>query len=170
MAGVGTTTWPGVGPIDPLLVVSKSVQTRSDPVNGAVNPKAIPGGVLRYSITVTNQAGEADADTVVITDLLPVETVLFVSDINGPGSGPVLFQDGTPVSGLSYTFISLSSTTDDVDFSADGGVSYTYVPVPDADGFDANVTHLRVTPKGTFNASDGINHPEFTIEFDVKVR
>ncbi len=54
-----------------------------------------------------------------------------------------------------------------MDFSDDGGLSYSYVPVP---SFDANVTHLRVTPKGTFNESDGINHPEFTIEFDVEVR
>ncbi len=146
----------------PKLVVSKSAQTLS--------PYAIPGAVVRYSVTVTNEGkGKPDPDTVVITDLLPAETTLFVGDINGPGSGPVSFQDGTPSSGLSYTFISLSSTTDDVDFSDDGGVSYTYVPVPDADGFDANVTHLRVTPKGTFNASDGINHPEFTVEFDVKV-
>jgi CSLREA domain-containing protein len=155
----------------PDIIMVKSVQTFSDPYNGETNPKAIPGAAMLYTVAATNQgAGTADTDTVLITDPISTNTALFVGDINGSGSGPVLFTDGATASGLSYTFTSLNSTTDDVDFSNDGGTTYTYVPVPDADGFDANVTHMRVTPKGTFNAASGGDIPSFEVKFKVKVK
>ena len=160
-------------PVLPDIIMVKSVQTFSDPVNNETNPKAIPGAVMLYTIAVTNQGvAAADAGTVVITDPIPANTALFVGDIDGAGSGPVLFTDGTPPhdSGLSYTFISLDSTTDDVDFSNDGGSTYTYVPVPDGDGFDTNVTHLRINPKGTFKAASGGDIPTFDIKFKVRVK
>ncbi|MBW1788482.1 MAG: DUF2341 domain-containing protein [Deltaproteobacteria bacterium] len=161
-------------PLLPDIIFLKSVQTFSDPFNGESNPKAIPGGVMLYTITATNQGdGATDADTVFITDPIPANTVLFVGDIDGPGpaTGPVLFTDGTPPndSGLSYTFTSLDSLTDDVAFSNDGGGTYTYVPVPDAEGFDTNVTHMRITPKGTFNAASGGDIPTFEVKFKVRV-
>ena len=156
------------------IIVVKSFQTFSDPYNGETNPKAIPGGVMLYTIIATNQgAGATDANTVVLTDPIPANTALFVGDIDGPGpaTGPVLFTDGTPPddSGLSYTFTSLDSLTDDVAFSNDGGTTYTYIPVPDADGFDTNVTHLRINPKGTFNAASGGDIPTFEVKFKVRV-
>ena len=52
------------------LTVSKTSSVVSDPVNGATNPKAIPGAVMRYCILVTN-SGPAAAATVSITDTLP---------------------------------------------------------------------------------------------------
>jgi hypothetical protein len=129
---------------------------------------------MLYTIIATNQgAGATDANTVVLTDPIPANTALFVGDIDGPGpaTGPVLFTDGTPPddSGLSYTFTSLDSLTDDVAFSNDGGTTYTYIPVPDADGFDTNVTHLRINPKGTFNAASGGDIPTFEVKFKVRV-
>ena len=161
-------------PLLPDIIFLKSVQTFSDPFNGESNPKAIPGGVMLYTITATNQGdGATDTDTVFITDPIPANTALFVGDIDGPGpaAGPVLFTDGTPPndSGLSYTFTSLDSLTDDLAFSNDDGSTYTYVPVPDAEGFDTNVTHMRITPKGTFNASSGEDIPIFEVKFKVRV-
>jgi uncharacterized repeat protein (TIGR01451 family) len=158
----------------PDIVLVKSVQTFSDPFNGQTNPKAIPGAVMLYTIAATNQGvGSIDADSVVITDPIPANTVLFVGDIDGPGpaTGPVLFTDGTSPdeSGLSYTFISLGSMADDVAFSNNGGSSYGYVPMPDADGFDANVTHMQITLKGIFNGTSGGNSPRFEIRLKVGV-
>jgi hypothetical protein len=43
------------------------------------------------------------------------------------------------------------------------------VPVPDANGFDANVTAVRIAPTGTLAAAAGASQPSFTIEFRVRV-
>ncbi|MGB2929667.1 MAG: hypothetical protein WBB70_12220, partial [Desulfobacterales bacterium] len=127
-----------------------------------------------FTVAATNQGdGATDADTVFITDPIPANTALFVGDIDGPGpaTGPVLFTDGTPPddSGLNYTFTSLDNLTDDVAFSNDGGTTYNYIPVPDGDGLDTNVTHLRINPKGTFNAASGGDIPTFEVKFKVRV-
>ena len=153
----------------PDIILLKSVQTFSDPYNGETNPKAIPAAVMLYTVTATNQGGSTtDADTVELTDPIPANTALFVGDINGVGSGPVLFTDGAISSGLTYTFISIDDLTDDVAFSIDG-TNYDYIPAPDAGGFDASITHMRVNPKGTFNAASSGNTPSFEIKFKVLV-
>lgn len=54
------------------LTVTKASVVVSDPFNGAVNPKAIPGAIIRYTITVVN-TGAVDATNVVITDNLSAE-------------------------------------------------------------------------------------------------
>ncbi len=150
----------------PLNVVKASL-VRSDPINGTTNPKAIPGAVVRYQIIVTNPAATPiDADTIVLTDPLPPQVELRVADIAGAGSGPVAYLDGSPASGMTYTFTGLGDFSDDVDFSSDGGATWTYVPVPDADGFDPAVDALRVNPKGAFNA----NNAQFTLKFRVRIK
>jgi len=161
-------------PVSPDVILLKSVVTFSDPVNNKTNPKAIPGAVMFYTVAASNQGvGATDADTVFITDPIPANTALFVGNIDGtgPATGPVLFTDGTPPddSGLSYTFITLDSGADDVAFSSDGGATYTYEPVPDGNGFDTNVTHLRINPKGSFKAASGGNIPTFDVKFKVRV-
>jgi len=42
--------------------------------------------------------------------------------------------------------------------------------VPDADGFDGTVTHLRVTFSGVMNATGITGHPYVTVRFRVAVR
>jgi hypothetical protein len=154
----------------PDILILKSVQVYSDPVNGQDNPKAIPGSVMVYTVMLTNRGGATDTDTVVITDPMPVNTEVFVNDINGAGSGPLLFTDGPTVSGVSYSFTSLASTTDSVSFSNDG-VSYGYTPIPDVNGFDSAVTDIKVSLSGPFNASSGVDpHPSFSISFRVRVQ
>ena len=102
------------------------------------------------TLRVTNQgSGPVDNNAVAIVDTVPANTRLFVGNLGGAGSGPVAFVNGTPSSALTWTFTALNSTTDDVDFSNDGGATWTYVPVPDANGYDAAVTQLRLRPKGT---------------------
>jgi uncharacterized repeat protein (TIGR01451 family) len=150
----------------PLNVVKASL-VRSDPINGTTNPKAIPGAVVRYQVIVTNPATTpVDADTIVFTDPLPPQVEMRVADLAGAGSGPVTYIDGSPASGMTYTFVALGDFGDDIDFSSDGGATWTYVPVPDADGFDPAVDAIRVNPKGAFNA----NNAQFTLKFRVRIK
>jgi hypothetical protein len=154
----------------PDILVLKSVQVYSDPVNLQDNPKAIPGAVMLYTILVTNQGGATDSDTMVITDPMPVNTEVFVNDINGVGSGLLLFTDGTTVSGLSYSMNSLASTTDNISFSNDNGASFVYNPIPSTGGYDSAVTDIKVSLSGSFKASTGAPHPSFSIRFRVRLQ
>lgn len=55
------------------LTVVKSQTVISDPFNGAVNPKAIPGAVIEYCIDINN-TGATQADAIVMTDAIPANT------------------------------------------------------------------------------------------------
>lgn len=154
----------------PQLSLLKWSTLISDPVNSLVNPKAIPGSVRDYSLRLTNAgAGQVDNNSVALTDPLPATMVLYVNDLNGPGSGPVRFSDGTPSSGLTWVFTSLGSPGDSIDFSNDYGATWTYVPVPDANGYDANVTTLRLRPQGIMNAAGGGN-PFADMSFRMRLK
>jgi hypothetical protein len=143
----------------------------SDPFNGTVNPKAIPGAVLVYSLNVSNgSAGYPDSDSVVAVQSVPAQASLYVGDLGGAGSGPVAFAQGTPSSGLSYAYSSLASTTDDLSFSNNGGASFGYTPVADASGYDSAVTHIRVSPRGLFAGSSGSGSPNFTVSYRIRVK
>jgi uncharacterized repeat protein (TIGR01451 family) len=169
LSGLGTDTWIEVGDL-PDLVVLKLAQTLEDPVNGTMNPKAIPGATKLYTVQVTNVgAGAADADSVIVSDAIPPEAALRVVDFDVSNPGPVAFVDGSPSSGLSYTFIGLASAADDIDFSDDGGVTWTYAPADSGDGTDPAVTHIRVNPKGTLQPS-GSGDPSFQLLFKVPIR
>jgi hypothetical protein len=156
--------------LQPVLLVTKEVSTVTDPVNIATNPKAIPGSEVLYTVTIANQgAGTVDNNTFEITDAIPNVGCMIVQDIAGVGSGPVEFQDGSPSSGLSYSFTSLGSTTDDLEFSSDGGLTYNYTPTVGASDCDPLVTHVRVNPTGTFAADTGSGSPEAIFSFRVLV-
>lgn len=153
----------------PTLRVAKQVQLQSDPVNGATLPKNIPGAVQLYVVSIANQgSGPVDGNSVAIIDRVPVNTTLFVGDLGAPGSGPVAFVNGTPASGLTCTFTALGNAADDLDFSSDGGATWNYVPVPDGEGYDAAVTHIRMRPKGTM-PGQGTGSPNFELRFRVRV-
>ena len=154
---------------EPSYSVTKLSQVISDPANGTTQPKRMPGAVIEYSLTVSStNSNISDNNSVALAEALPAQASLFVGDLGGPGSGPVTFSNGSPTSGLSYTFSGLSSTTDDLSFSNDGGVSYAYVPVADANGYDSAVTHLRIAPKGIFAGSTGSGDPSFSYAFRAR--
>jgi uncharacterized repeat protein (TIGR01451 family) len=147
----------------PLLQLVKTSQTISDPINGSTDPYAIPGAYVEYRVTLENQGtGQVDSDSVVITDGLPVGTALFVDASAGD---PVVFVDGPTPSGLTYSFAT------DVTFSNQlgGGAPYDYIPNPDTDGFDASVTGLRIAPSGTMNAASGANSPSFSVTLRIRI-
>lgn len=143
------------------LNVTKVSRVVADPVNGATNPKAIPGALVEYLISVTNTGSEpADANSVMVRDDAPADAKMCLANFGG-SSGPILFNAGSPSSGLSYAFTSLNDPSDRLDFSSDGGATWTYTPSPDANGCDASITDFRVRPTGAFAAST---------TFTVKVR
>ncbi len=132
------------------MSVAKVSSILSDPVNGATNPKAIPGALVEYLITVANVGeGAADPDSVTIWDDAPNDVKLCLLD---RGDGPVFFEDPAGNSGLSYTFTDLASGSDDLEFSSDGGASFAYTPSADGDGCDSAITDFRVRPGGAFAA------------------
>jgi hypothetical protein len=151
----------------PGLVHRKTVGVASDPVNGATRPKSIPGALEEYTLRITNTGqGTHDSDSMLIVDAIPANTELFVGDLGGAGSGPVAFTQGTPSSTLTFTFTSLASATDDVEFSADGGSSWNYTP---AGSYDPNVTHIRLRPRGRIASSSGGGDPYFELRFRVRI-
>ncbi len=155
----------------PNITVVKALTTLEDPVNGTAGPKAIPGATIRYMIVMTNTgSGQADANSVVVTDSIPANMTLRVVDYDASTAGPVEFVDGTPASGLTYTFIALDDPTDDVAFSDDGGATFDYEPSADANGLDAAVTNIRINPKGDLGGSVGGGDPSMQISFKVVVQ
>ncbi len=155
----------------PSLTVVKAVLTLDDPVNGGVNPKAIPGATMRYVIITTNSgAGQVDTDTLVVTDPVPTNMALRVADFDGSTAGPVQFIDGATASGLSYSFIGLDDATDDVSFSDDGGATFDYEPSVDANGVDLAVTDIRINPKGSLAGSTAAGDPGVELAFKMIVQ
>jgi len=151
-------------PLLPALRVTKNVEVLLDPINGAVNPRQIPGSTQRYRVTVTNTGvGTVDASTLVIADLVPANAELVVA--SGPGN-PVEFFDGTTPSGLTFAYPT------NVTFSSQpgGAPPYNYVPVPNGNGVDPNVTALRIAPGGAMAGAVSGNDPTFSVEFRIRVR
>lgn len=136
------------------LSVTKVSTLISDPVNLGTNPKAIPGAVVEYLITVANNGTAAtDANSVVVLDNGPPDAKL--CQIASAG-GPVVYSDAGGT-GLTYSFISLASSTDSLEFSNNNGAGWTYVPSADAQGCDGSVTSFRVRPGGGLGAGRSFN-------------
>ena len=167
-------------PFQPSITLSKSVTVLYDPINGTINPKAIPSAELNYSITAKNNGrGYADDGSVVLQDEIPLDAELFIDNIacpnrgSGTGLGPVCFKDGASPneSGLTYDFVSLDDVTDHIQFSQDGS-DFTYAPADTGDGYDDSVRFIRIAPIGNLNASDKsiTFEPEFTFDYQIRLK
>ncbi|MFH1313718.1 MAG: DUF11 domain-containing protein [Candidatus Eisenbacteria bacterium] len=97
------------------LTVTKSQAVISDPFS-AVNPKAIPGATIRYTVDISN-SGSTDADNVITVDQIPANT--------------------TYVSGSVTTSNSNVGATITVEYSTDGLSWFPAETVP--------VAYIRVT-------------------------
>lgn len=153
----------------PSFTNVKSVSIVQDPINGTTNPKAIPGGEALYQIIISNNGGNPDVDSVIITDQIPNLTSMYVGDLGASGSGPLLFTDGSTSSGLSYNFISLGNASSGLKFSNNNAVTWTYIPVADINGFDSNITNIKINLTGTMNAFTTIA-PSFSLKFKVRIK
>jgi hypothetical protein len=117
---------------------------------------------------VSNQGpGAINADTVVVDDPIPSDTEMYIGDVLGPGSGPVRFVQGSPASGLTYSFVSLGDGGDDLEFESGGA---PYLPGPPPPDFDANIDRVRILPKGVMAGGIPGAAPSFTVILRVRVR
>jgi uncharacterized repeat protein (TIGR01451 family) len=133
------------------MSVSKVSSVISDPVNATTNPKAIPGALIEYLITVSNAGPSAtDSGTVIVRDDGPADAKMCLISRSG---GPVIFAEPSGTSGLTYSFLSLGSATDNLEFSNDNGATFTYTPSADGQGCDTAITNFRVRPGGALSAS-----------------
>jgi hypothetical protein len=161
----------------PSLTVLASNAVVSDPVNGTLNPKAIPGAKVQQTISASNgAAGTPSADSTVFTFRVPAGMKLFVGDLGAAGSGPVLFVNGPVSSGLIYTYAAsddatsvTTPSTDSVSYSSDGVTFYEYANA-DADGCDAAITHVRISLSGTFAGKTGVTSPSLTLQMLMQVK
>lgn len=144
------------------LTIVKSSAVVSDPVN-LTFPKRVPGSVVDYTINVTNPNGAlTTVNGIAITDAVPANTDLRVADLGLLNTGPIVFTDGLlPPSLLAYSFSSLGR----LDFSRDNGATWTYTPVADGNGYDRQVTNIRVRLGGNQVAGSS-----FSLRFRVRVR
>ncbi len=124
----------------------------------------VPGATVTYEIGVTNLGQRVDATTINILDDLPGDVSLLVDDPNA-------FEliEGTTPSGLLLDWGGFADASDDVEFSTDG-VDFSYVPVPDADGTDANITHVRIVPDGSLGPADNVTQPSFSVRLRVIIQ
>lgn len=150
-----------------IPTVDKTSTVISDPINNTTNPKRVPGAVVEYGIVLSNTGrGSPDTNKVIITDVVPTNTIMCVSTTCTGGLNPVRFTNGTPTSSLTFTYATHVTYSNQVG----GGAPFTYTPVPDVNGYDANVTGFRVAPAGMMALSSGTPpHPSFTLNFRVKV-
>lgn len=130
--------------------------------------RVVTGTVVAYTVSVTGPTKDrAPATSFAITDKVPENLSLFVGDLDQVGSGPAAFRDND--SGLKFIFAGLSNQDDSVEFSRDDGETFDYIPQADSDGFDANVTHIRLRPKGILQATKG-DDERFSLHYRMKVK
>ncbi len=139
----------------PLTIVKTSAV--ADDRISTLNPKALPGALVDYSILVTNPLGTFSAGNTgavvtgeQFTDPIPVNMCLVVTNYPG-ATAPVELADGVAAgaligSGLTLPYTSLASLTDGIEFF--DGTTWNYVPVPDANGCDVKVKQIRMKLNG----------------------
>jgi len=161
----------------PDIKLDKSITIHSDPIHGINSAgnysKALPGAILTYTIKATNTGqGVAENNSIWISDAIPANTYMVVNDYDAiSGQGPVIEQPVNPISGLTYLFTSLDSTTDSIEFSDNNGLDFDYPPTPDSEGIDKKITHFRINPTGTFQApAAGESANQFSIKFRVQLQ
>ncbi len=120
LAGYGEVEDYQVTVIYPNLTVAKTSSVLSDPISGTTNPKAIPGAVMRYCVTLSN-GGNTSASSISLSDALPA-TLTYVAGTLRSGTGCA----------------ALTTVEDDNDTGAD-----------DTDGFAAAVTGSTISAQVT---------------------
>lgn len=132
------------------LVVAKTSTILSDGVSGT-NPKALPGAIVRYTITVQNTGSlSVDANTITVVDPFPANFTL-------DASTPFTFTNGTVPSGLNAfnqgTMVTYSTT---------GAAPYS---APLGSGYNAAIRAFRFAPTGTMGPATTSGPSSFSITF-----
>ena len=134
-------------PLNPIVSLKKTSKTIHDPVNGLINPKAIPGATLEYTITAKNTSrGAADDGTTVVKDKVPAKMKLCVANIA---------QCIVPSLGSASNTSGLSLAS--VQYSNNNAASFAYNPAADSDGYDSAVTDVKYIFNNQFKGSCGVD-------------
>lgn len=112
------------------IALEKTVTIVSDPINGTSNPKAIPGAVIRYSLTVSN-SGKADALDVTLSDDL--STLIDRLNLDTTASSSAMFL-GTSTTPMNDGTADLKATLD-----SNNILIFPAVTVPKIDGSDNGI-------------------------------
>lgn len=132
------------------LVVTKTSTVLSDGISTA-NPKALPGSIVRYTITVQNTGNDSvDADSIILHDPFPGNIAL-------DASTPITFTNGTVPSGLNAYNQSTMVT-----YSNTGSAPYS---VPLGSGYNAAIRGFRFAPTGTMDEATAAGPSSFSITF-----
>lgn len=153
---------------DANIQLNAAVQVISDPIN-TTNFKAIPGAVIQHTVSAENQGNiSTDINSTILVQAIDSQSRMYVSGLSA--DSPIIFNDGTgnTASGLSYSFTNINDNTDSLAFSTDGN-NFDYEPSPDAEGYDANITHFRLTLGGTFKPTRDNVTPNFNFTYQVKI-
>ncbi len=171
----GTVTDTGIGTFRvrllPSIVMVKSSQVISDPYNGSLAggnfPKAIPNAVIQYTVMVQNSGnGTTDNASLVVTDRVPANTVMYVD--TGSGNPVTFVCSAAPACGLAFNYATDVRYTDQSPLPAllpaPGRCgNFTYTPVG---SYDANVKGFCINPTGSMNG----NNASFNLFFKVMVQ
>lgn len=170
-----------------VLNVAKTVTPVCDPANGNTNPKEIPGGVVRWTITITNTGG-ASATLGTIADTLDSNTTFDPDLITGVGAvvaGVAAGCEfaaggaGIPENAVAKGFKLANSTNRPFGGTAAGAIAASafFTTASDADGAElttaTSVTFNLATAMpagGTYTAGELKTGETLTIYFNVGVK
>ena len=122
-----------------VLAVNKTSVVTTDPINGASNPKAIPGATILYTINIAN-SGSAPAESVVLSDQIPANTTFTGSSVGTSNSN--------------------GAATITVEYSADGASWSASETTP--------VAYVRVT-NSIVDANNGMADGTAQVTFEVTI-
>ena len=80
--------------VSAALTITKVATVISDPINGATDPKAIPGAIVEYVITVANSSTTA-ATAVSINDVVDADVTLLLNVAAYTGEDALVDNNGT---------------------------------------------------------------------------
>lgn len=108
-----------------LISLSKTAITVWDPVNWITNPKAIPGALIEYDITVTNSSGATSSATLTqITDAL-VAAVLPDVDLDAPAASATLNPENGATIGFKIVYGGTAAARRADEYTDNGGAQGT---------------------------------------------
>lgn len=146
-------------PFEPLIVSKTSAAAAT------TGPErfALPGNDRIYTITVENPSVAIDDGSIIVTDILPDDIIIFTGDFGPAGSGPIEFVDGIGAAASALICCNASQITYS---SSATGNDFSYTPNGD---FDPAVRQVRIRPSGSM-ASGLSTVTRFTLRFRSQIR
>ncbi|HXY54353.1 MAG TPA: hypothetical protein VEM40_06760 [Nitrospirota bacterium] len=129
------------------LTVTKTSAVYWDPVNLTVTPKAIPGAVVTYTMTIANAAGSANATSVVLSDDLTAQIANLTFGNGQSGAPNTSFNDGVTNctgSGAGYGIVVAGACKTNVYNANDDGASWSDAADPNGGANKIAVSGLTV--------------------------